>query len=158
VATHKVERHRPTERVPEQVDAPGPVGQRFDGARDGIGEQADAVLDAGSAGFVAPTVSEQVHGEDAPPSREERKRERPLTMVRPDAMQEDERRDALGARAPRVETTHVESGRKGEAPELQYFRIRPTTTPWTLRSPSATQIGFIRSFAGWSLMRPSDSR
>ncbi len=128
VATHEVERHRAAERVPEQVHAPWPVGQRFDGAHDGIGEQADAVFNAGAGGLVAPAVPEQVHCQDPPPPCEERQRERPLTAVRPDAMQEDERRRTLRAGGARLEAGHVEARRKREPETLQYFRINTSAS------------------------------
>ena len=65
VAAHEVERHRASERVAEEVHAPGRSGQRLDGADDDVGEKADAVLDAGAGGLVGPAVSEQVDREDS---------------------------------------------------------------------------------------------
>ena len=124
VVTNEVESHRAAERVTEKVHAPGPVRQRFDRTYHGVGEQADAVLDAGACGLVAAAVAEQVHREDAPPAREKGQRERPFAVVRPDAMQEDERRGAFRAGGARLEASDMEARRKREPKELQYsFRV-----------------------------------
>jgi hypothetical protein len=115
--------------VAEEVHAGRSVRQSLDPAHDGVREEPDAVDDALAHGLVAPPVAEQVEGEDAPPSREERERQRPLAAVGADPMQEDERRRSPGARRAGIETRDRQAAGDREATELQYFLIKPTTTP-----------------------------
>ena len=123
--------------MPEEIHALGRVGQRLDARRDRVREEADPVDDAGAGRPVAPPVPEEVEREDAAAAREERKRERPLSPVGADSMQEDERRRAARPRRAGVEARDRQALSGRQAAELQYFLMSPTTTPWTFTSPSA---------------------
>jgi hypothetical protein len=125
------------QRVAEEVNAPGRIGQRLEAFSNRLRKKPDAIHDAGPRGLVALPVPEEVEREDAPLPREQRERERPLAAIRPDSVQEDERRRAAGARDARVEARDRQAARDRQPAKIQYFLMRPTTTPWTLTSPSA---------------------
>src|ERR1017187_4539224 len=118
VTAHHVERHGAAERMAEQIHALGPVWQRFDRVDDGVREQANPVFDTGASRLVASAVAEKVHRDDTPPPGEKRQREGPLAMVRPDSVQEDERRRTGGTGRADVEAADMEAGWKRETAEL----------------------------------------
>ena len=137
VPARDVERDRAAERMAEEVHAGRSFRQRLDPAGDRVREEPDAVDDALARRLVAPPVAEEVERENAPPPREERQRQRPLAPVGADPVQEDERRRPPGRDVPASRHATVRPSGNREATELQYFLIKPTTTPWTFTSPSA---------------------
>src|SRR5664280_3517587 len=105
----------------EQIHAIRPVWQRLDRVDDGVREQANPVFDAGASRLVTSAVAEKVHRDDTPPPREKRQREGPLAMVRPDAVQEDERRRTGGTGRAGVEAADM---------ELSLIHISEPTRPY----------------------------
>jgi len=121
VTPHEVERDRAAEGVAEEVDPRGPVRETLERRDHHVREEPDPVVNSGARRLVGVAVPEEVGGEDAPPAREERRRERPFALVGPDAVEENEGRQ----RSP---------GRRAERPEVQPGHVNSVWKPHATKS------------------------